>query len=263
MSIQAVQSRSWSDYLPNAAMVQRGLMLLTIVTSILSSMPTHRMAGALGLRCTSLASASVNALSGSGNEHWVARIAKCTKVASVALGLAGLYASIPVFTLTPVLIEPFLQILFLLDAGLKGDFSQRIEHAQFPLIIGSLITNIAAGIAFTTSSQAWMIAACLINCFFMTILSASIITDMIEPVYNRPRRSWADMIHAIGYLILGILSGTNPISQIKGTREWRQTWKDYGNWGYWTSESVRVCLDPKLYPTLPITGPTVTTRDLR
>ncbi len=193
----AAQTRSWSDYLPSAATIQHGFMILIVATSILSAMPAYRMIGTLGLRCTSLASASFTAFNSSANEHWIARIAKCTKVGSIALGIAGFYTAIPVFTLAPLVLEPLLQALLLIGRGFNGDGIQRV----FSFI--SFLTNLLGCIGLVTSSFGWMMAACVIHIILMLYSGICVTVDASQ----RPNSwSWIDWIREISYGLINFVS---------------------------------------------------------
>lgn len=210
MSVPVVPARHWTEYVPSVETVQRGLMILTVATSILIPIPGYRMTGAMGLRCVSLASAFLNMLNSPSEECWLVRIATCTKVASVALGMMGLVMAVPTLIITPVVLELFLQTFFIIGGAFQSD------PVQLTFAISSLVANLIGCIALTTSSYGWMIAACWVNCVFMIISLINVCADCGSCALGRPARSQFDVIHAVGYGVLAVLSLV-AFNQILGT----------------------------------------------
>src|ERR1700720_1084001 len=84
--------QTWTKKLPEKETIQRGLLVLTVGTSILSLIPPFRLIGSLATRSIALLSSALSCTETEPKSSLLLRIFKC---AIIAFGIAAVALSTP------------------------------------------------------------------------------------------------------------------------------------------------------------------------
>lgn len=193
----------WSPFSVKNA-VQKGLLVLTVATSIISVIPSLRLAGGLATRSITLLSSTLDCVKDpAAKEHWTNRLASYAKVAIVALGLAGLAAASPVLLIASLASDIGLQAIEMLRSVHKGETGKALAH--FAMIA---IDSLALGAVLAGSWQL-IVAASSVNAFVMFGFAIATYPDFLASI------ECADLIEPICYLSLGLLGIFTAIGSAK------------------------------------------------
>jgi hypothetical protein len=157
-------NNTWQLTLPDKRTVQRGLLGLTVITSILSLIPRVRLIGAIATRTVGLLSVSVECSSGYGKKNWQQHALDGSKVAVVALGLFAVAVASPLLIMAGLTADIALGAVETVRAAFNDDQFRAGIHAAVSVISGLSLVAIAIG------SWEFMVAAALTSAVVLAIM---------------------------------------------------------------------------------------------
>jgi len=172
----------WNRAISSTPQVQKGLLVLTTATAIISIIPPLKLVGSLATRSIALLSSSVNCIEAPHAKDRISSALKCAKVAIVAIGLIGIAASQPLLIIASLAADVGVNALETIKA-IKNKQGHQAAIKFTTSIIDSLVLA-----AIATGSWQLMLAASSVSAIAMagfaikSFSSARTNTDVIEPL---------------------------------------------------------------------------------
>lgn len=200
------QDSIWNKLIPAERAVQKGLLVLSVATAVISLIPPVRLAGALATRSIALLSSTLDgAKQATRKDHWSNKAASCAKVAIVALGLAGLAAASPALLIASLASDVGLQAIEMVRSAWKGDGDKALAHFAI-LVVDSLVLG-----AVVAGSWQLMVAAAAVNAFVMIGFFSAATRNWDKS------KKWTDCIEPLCYASMSILGIATAVIAFKGT----------------------------------------------
>lgn len=124
---------------------QRSLLMAAVACSILSIIPPLRFAGSLALRGVALLSSSASLTSQWSEQDLLGKLTKVAKVAGVALGLVGLAIALPALMVASIGVDLGVQVFEASKAIHEGNYGQAVIHLGLMIVDTLLLAGIVAG----------------------------------------------------------------------------------------------------------------------
>lgn len=212
---------------------QKGLLILTVAFSILSLIPSLRFVGSMGTRSTALLSTvSLCALDGAITP------ATCIKVSAVALGLIGVATGSPTIIIASLAADLAVQSMSIFKALWQKEYIKTLPH------LGVIVIDSLAIAAMVTGLWPIIVTACAVNALVMVGLIAKCAS-------NGPPRNAMETIDLFCYAALMIIGIAGAVDSSEYTVHSKRR-----------PPRFHPALSAEQFPTLPITGPAIVTRDL-
>lgn len=125
--------------------VQKGLKIALTACSILSLVPPLRLAGNLATRGIALISSSINGAETWKSDHLIEKIAECSKIALVILGIVAVAVSLPVLSIASIAADLAYNTFELGRAIYHKDLDKALTHMSAIVIDTFALAAIATG----------------------------------------------------------------------------------------------------------------------
>ncbi len=183
-----ISTNNLTRYLPSTQTINRSLLGISVVLSILAFLPSLRAPASLALRSVACLSSAViageHACSGS-KFSYVQHMMNIGKIAAVVLGLAGLIVASPVVLLASLVVETALQAFLLVKsiAKLVSNWSkgtQTITQDFTKVLVHIGLLSVSALVIAAIISGGWplIIAAAVVNAFVMGFIFFKAVIDL-------------------------------------------------------------------------------------
>lgn len=152
--------------LTTSTSLQKGLFILTVACGALSLIPGLRTAGSLATRSATFLTSSANCAKRWSHEDTLSRINKCTKIATVTLGIAGIVISSPLFITASLAIDLAIQLL---------ETAKSLYHRENTILLhlGIIAVDTFALAGIVLESAPFMLIAAVISCVAMLYFAAN------------------------------------------------------------------------------------------
>lgn len=149
-------------------MVQKGLKISLTVASMLSLIPAFRLAGNLATRGIALISSGVNGAETWKKDHLVEKIAQCSKIALVILGIIAVTVSLPMLSVASVAADLAYNIFEVGRAIYHQDPEKAFMH------VAAIVIDSFALAGLITGSWKLMVVAASLSAAALIILGIGI-----------------------------------------------------------------------------------------
>lgn len=178
--------------LPSKKSLERGLLVLTAATAVLSLVPPFRVAGSIATRSVAIFSSLLD-----GSEGFATRAAR---VGGVVLGLTGLLAASPLLLMASVATDIGLQAIETAKAAIKHDAGKALTHLSLLAVDSLLLAGIIAG--------SWKLLLTA-SCVSIAVLSGIFLKAAVNT------ENFGDALEAACYAVLIGTSMASAISCLK------------------------------------------------
>lgn len=168
--------------------VQKGLLIATVACATISLIPPLRLAGTLALRVVAFLSSSANCAEQWSKDTPSCRFLKCIKMTAVAIGLLAVAASSAALVVVSLIANIGIQVMNLMKNLYQGNYSKALIHFGM-IIIDSLVLA-----AMLTHAWELMVAAAAVSALAMLIIGYKI--------WSSSRNS-ENIIETACYILLG------------------------------------------------------------
>lgn len=286
-SLKNEKKVSLKDAKPRSKVLEKSLLVTSVVFAAMSLVPPLRLAGALALRGVALLSSILNSEKNWKKDDLFSQIMNCSKIAIVALGIIALAVASPMLMVASLAADIGLQAIEMGRCIKKGEYTKALIHFGVMVIDTLALSAIAAG------SWKLMVAAAAVSGFGMLILAIGV---------GAKAKNASDAIDVLSYAAFSAISfaGAFEMSEFWGNVKTKDANYDearyfdsrgrpiqyprkasymidhskteYFNNGErvlnpvhaeWDYQITQHALDPALFPTVPVGGPAIVTKELK
>lgn len=144
-NIETTTKADWYDKLPVMPTVQRGLLGLTAVSSIIAVIPPLRLIGAIAMRVLGLLSLGVQSSENFANKTWQDHALDGSKMAVAGVGLVALGLMSPVLFVAGLAADIAIELFEAGHAIKNGEIGMALLHLTVVVVDALMITAIVTG----------------------------------------------------------------------------------------------------------------------